>query len=39
MNLFDSTEEFLAMMIPALAAVVVAMAFDLGSKLRNNLPF
>lgn len=38
MSLFDGPEEFLAMMIPALAAVTVAMAFDLGSKLRNNLP-
>jgi hypothetical protein len=27
------------MMIPALAAVVVAMAVDLGSRLRNQLPF
>lgn len=33
--LFDSFEEFLVMMIPALVAVVVALAFDLPAKLRN----
>jgi hypothetical protein len=39
MSLFDGPEEFLAMMLPALAAVVIAMAFDLGSKFRNQVPW
>jgi len=34
-GLFDSMEEFLAMMIPSLLAVVVALAFNLPSRLRN----
>lgn len=32
-------EDLVAMMIPALLAVVIALAFDLPAKVRNALPF
>ena len=35
--MIPSLDDFVSMMLPALAAIVVAMAFDLPAKLRNML--